>query len=475
MQKWLEKQPALFSAIVLAISFLVIDATRPPLPIDETRYLTVAWEYYVRGNFILPTLNYLPYHHKPPMLFWLIDIFWAIFGTHVWAARFVPLMACVASIFMTGKIALKLFPDLKGVRPLSCLLLLGGLPFIVYGPMIMFDWLLTSVVLLGIYALIGAAQTAHMRSWFLFALALALGGLIKGPAILLHLLPLALLMPFWAEKSWDISLRDWVAGIILCVFAAVGLVLLWATPAVLQGGSEYAQMIFFGQTVGRVVESFDHARPFWWFAVLLPAYVVPWVFWPRVWTALRSSSGFFRHWPFRFLFFWVAPVFIAFSFISGKQIHYLFPILPGVSIFLAALLAYNFIDPSRMVRVAGRFVLVIVFVHLGVHMAASHYLHKYYALDDIAAVVAQAQENNRPIALARIYHGEIGYLAKVKSEMEPFTDIAQAKKWLVANPKGIIVTRYRDRKTVDGLHILFEQSYRSEGSYIAVLEKAKNE
>ena len=32
-------------------------ANRLVLPIDETRYLDVAWEIWSRGNFVLPTLN----------------------------------------------------------------------------------------------------------------------------------------------------------------------------------------------------------------------------------------------------------------------------------------------------------------------------------------------------------------------------------------------------------------------------------
>ncbi|VAW74626.1 Polymyxin resistance protein ArnT, undecaprenyl phosphate-alpha-L-Ara4N transferase; Melittin resistance protein PqaB, partial [hydrothermal vent metagenome] len=43
---------------------------RPLLPVDETRYLSVAWEMWSRGDFLVPYLNGEAYSHKPPLLFW---------------------------------------------------------------------------------------------------------------------------------------------------------------------------------------------------------------------------------------------------------------------------------------------------------------------------------------------------------------------------------------------------------------------
>ena len=67
---------------------------RPLLPVDETRYLAVAWEMWWRGDFLLPWLNGEPYSHKPPLLFWLIHALWALFGVSELAARF-PAFWCL--------------------------------------------------------------------------------------------------------------------------------------------------------------------------------------------------------------------------------------------------------------------------------------------------------------------------------------------------------------------------------------------
>ncbi len=75
---------AAFIAIVLVLLSL-----RPLLPIDETRYLSVAWEMWLGGSKSVPHLNGEIYTHKPPLLFWLINLVWQITGVSELAARLV--------------------------------------------------------------------------------------------------------------------------------------------------------------------------------------------------------------------------------------------------------------------------------------------------------------------------------------------------------------------------------------------------
>ena len=70
---------------------------RVPLAIDETRYLTVAWEMFSSGDWILPQLNGATYSHKPPLLFWLIALGWQGLGVNEWWPRLVPALTGLAS------------------------------------------------------------------------------------------------------------------------------------------------------------------------------------------------------------------------------------------------------------------------------------------------------------------------------------------------------------------------------------------
>ncbi|MCL4764140.1 MAG: glycosyltransferase family 39 protein, partial [Burkholderiales bacterium] len=59
-------------AALFALLAAVALASRTAMPVDETRYLAVAWEMWTRGDFHVPHLNGAPYSHTPPLLFWLI-------------------------------------------------------------------------------------------------------------------------------------------------------------------------------------------------------------------------------------------------------------------------------------------------------------------------------------------------------------------------------------------------------------------
>src|SRR6185312_8800785 len=71
---------------------------------------------------------------------------------------------------------------------------------------------------------------------------------------------------------------------------------------------------------------FAHQRPWWWYLPLVPVLLLPWLL------TLRAPKGAWAGlWRGRFGRFvwcwWVVPL-MAFCAISGKQIHYLLPLLP---------------------------------------------------------------------------------------------------------------------------------------------------
>ncbi|MCB1576820.1 MAG: glycosyl transferase, partial [Xanthomonadales bacterium] len=128
----------------------------------------------------------------------------------------------------------------------------------------------------------------------------------------------------------------WYLGGGIAVLGGCAVLIAWAVAAGMAGGEAYRNELFFMQTAGRVVDSFDHARPWWWYATVVPALLLPWLLWPRAWQALGRALDFRRHPGVRLLACWLPPVFIGFSMVSGKQTYYLLPELGGVAILLAA-------------------------------------------------------------------------------------------------------------------------------------------
>lgn len=350
---------ALFAAMAVLGVLL-----RPAMPIDETRYLTVAWEMRSYGNWIVPHLNGEIYAHKPPLLFWLINLVWAVTGPSDFAARLVGPAFGLGSIALTSRLAQALFPKREDLGGYAALALAGMAGFAFFAGLTMFDAMLCFATVMGVLALVHAARIPQTATtdpvagtadtwadswlpWAGYGAAIALGVISKGPVILIHLLPVALAMPLWA----GLPLRRTAQGVAIGLGVAVLLVLLWLVPALLLGGAQYREEILWTQSAGRVVSSFAHQKPFWFFLPLLPILTWPWSWSRDFWRSLirlgqgagpelglkpARSYGLLSQGP---MAVWIVATVVIFSLISGKQIHYLVPMLPAVAILAAPALA----------------------------------------------------------------------------------------------------------------------------------------
>jgi len=325
----------LWIVLLWIILITVSLSIRPLFPVDETRYAAVAWEMWLRHDYLVPHLNGETYSHKPPLLFWLMTASWWLFGVNDWTLRVIAPLFSLASLYLSAMIARSLWPERKTIEEITPLILLGLFFWNIYSTLTMFDMMLSFFAVLGIYSLL---QLAHLgltwRRWLLLGVAIAGGVFSKGPVILLHLLPVALTAPWWLEKpAINFSWRNWYLGLIVSIFIGATIALSWAIPAGIAGGQEYRNAIFLGQTSGRLVQSFAHRLPWWWYLETLPLLLLPWLLFRPLWAGLsrlkQKDSGL------RFCLAWALPVFIAFSLVSGKRLHYLLPLVPALALVLA--------------------------------------------------------------------------------------------------------------------------------------------
>jgi 4-amino-4-deoxy-L-arabinose transferase-like glycosyltransferase len=332
-------------------------ATHTLMPVDETRYATVAWNMWWRGDFLVPWLNDVPYHHKPPLLFWAIHAGWAVTGVNEWWPRIAPGLFGLAAVFMSWHVARRLWPQDELAARLTPVVLLGCLWWALFASATMFDMLVACFTVLGMIGVLNAAQGRLLQGFVLVGVALGFGLLSKGPTILLQVLPAAVLAPWWADRRPAGGWGRWYVAVLLSVLLGAAIILAWAIPAAIRGGPEYTRMIFWGQTANRMVQSFAHREPAWWYVALAPAMVFPWLFWPP---ALRALARTRRHLDngLRFCLAWSVPVFVAFSAISGKQAHYLLPLLPAFALVLARMLSRTCGTVSRISQLPVALVLV---------------------------------------------------------------------------------------------------------------------
>ncbi len=354
-----------FSIFIILFSGSMFILFAPFFPIDETRYLSVAWDMKLYHSFIVPLLNGLPYAHKPPFLFWLINLDWLAFGINGKTLRLIPIVFSIFNVVLVYKMAIMLWDDSKTARYAS-IVLSTTLVYLVWSALIMFDIILTFWILLGMYSIFSAYINKNTKSWVIAGIAVGCGLLTKGPVVFVHILPVGILSFLWIPVK-QINLK-WYKGLLLASFTGIAILLVWVVPAVITGGESYRQSILWGQTVNRVVSSFAHQRPIWWFLPLIPVLLLPWILLKPLW---RGYSFKKEDRGSRFLFVWVFSVLIIHSLISCKQVHYLIPLLPGVSLLMARNIAVNG-DKWKTIKV--HYPVGIFYIVIGVIILVLHFL-----------------------------------------------------------------------------------------------------
>jgi 4-amino-4-deoxy-L-arabinose transferase-like glycosyltransferase len=97
---------AIGSTILLAAILLAFGlGSFPLLEPDEGRYADIAREVLSTGDCVVPRLDGIPFHDKPPLVPWLVAVSFAGFGASEWAARAVPALAGLAGIGLAAWLA----------------------------------------------------------------------------------------------------------------------------------------------------------------------------------------------------------------------------------------------------------------------------------------------------------------------------------------------------------------------------------
>ncbi|MDZ4396012.1 hypothetical protein [Cypionkella sp.] len=471
--------------IGVAVVMATLVALRPLLPIDETRYLSVAWEMWLSGDPVHLTKNGEMYTHKTPLLFVVINLVWLVTGVSEFAARLVGPVCAVGMVAGTAMLARRLWPaqDL-GIR--SALILCGFPVFLIYGSATMFDALLALGVLGGVAALWSIGQ--GRGGWIGFGLALAFGVYAKGPVILVHLMPILLTMPYWAPNPP--RLAQIAKGFGGSLLIALALIALWLVPTLLTATPEFRTELLWTQSAARVAGGMAHDRPFWFLAALLPLLLFPWGWSIRLW---RGFSGTWSDPAIKLCTIWAASTLILFSLISGKQAHYLLPAYPAMALLFAyasvraksgslasvALLllaagagaiGLGFIPATgdlallapywsltalaalcvvlavliwRLPRIPGH-LLAGTGLALGIHgIIATTGLYAAYDGQSLANTLAPHEADGLAVSNAE-YNAEINFLGRLTSPVALTPDLASLTAWAQAHPNGVFFGRVKE-------------------------------
>jgi 4-amino-4-deoxy-L-arabinose transferase-like glycosyltransferase len=398
------------------------------------------------------TLNFLPYHHKPPMLFWLINTAWSVFGVSRWAAL-VPIgLASFACVYLTQTLAKKIFKtDAFDFENLP-IIMMGSLPFLFYNTLIMFDLTLTVFFLCALLALHAYAEDKQPIYILALALALGLGVLAKGPVAWLYAIFPILLAPWWVRKKQDWF--SWYRGYGLAIILSTIPVGLWIIPVIRASTSDFATALIWDQTVGRITGSMGsaHNRSIYFYLPLLPILFIPWALLPSFWAGIRQIQAHLKtDSGLRFLACSTLPAIIAFSFIGGKQPHYLLPLLPGFLILIAYCVK---IPLSNLVKISAGMVLFFIIVQ-GI-ISQTEFIKKY-DLKTIATYVHQHEDKDW--AFVPKYQDELTFLGRLQKPIDNQA-LHTVETWLNTHPGGMAIIRFDQPKQVANFQKVMTVPYR---------------
>ena len=298
----------------------------------------------------------------------------------------------------------------------------------------------------------------------------------------------------------------WYAGALGGILLGAAIGFGWAVAAAAQGGEEYGQAILWGQTSGRVVNSFAHGRPIWWYLPMLFLLLFPWMLWPALWGSLRRMP-WRRDSGFAFSLVWFLGALIGLSLVSGKQPHYLLPAvpafafivaravsaagtagaslpraLPGLIVAATGLIAVGVgvwlaQDGTVVGRAAvpdggGRAVLWLGVLMVGfglttaiwrggspgrqlpvlalqsvaviavVHLLVATKAAPAYDVTAAAGQIALLKREGRPVAHVGKYHGQYQFLGRLDEPLEVIRG-DEIVEWFERNPDGVVVAYHR--------------------------------
>jgi len=351
---------------------------------DEGRYVEIAREMAVTGDYISPHLNGVLYFEKPPLVYWLEAGAIKIGGMNLWALRFWPIALAflgVAAVYGTGRALWGRAAGLWSAAALGTSLLYFGV-----AQVIILDTAVSVFLTFALCAFLLAVRappgpTRRRWCWALYA-SMALALLTKG--LIGVVIPCAIIF------LWLLLLNKWRELRHAHLFSGVAILLILALPwhiaAALAnpppGGWNWAHFFstdrhnqgflwyyFIHEHVLRYIDPTTEHRvqPWWFFSAILVAGFYPWVFFlPQ---AIRSAAqgGWVRmkaEPEILLLFLWILFPLLFFSASSSKLVPYIVPSVPPLALLVGRWLAKVLVASSalaliRPLRALGVFALVL--------------------------------------------------------------------------------------------------------------------
>lgn len=325
--------------LLALIAFLPIMILRDFSVSNELRYLSIADEALLNGDWFTFTNNGVVYADKPPLYLWIVMLGKALFGQHcMWFISLFSLIPALVTMRVMRNWLVKEcpLPDKGWILTSQLMLITCGL-FLGLNVFARMDTLMTLFIVLALHTFFKMfrGEGNFKTQSFLFGLYTFLAIFTKGPVgILMPLLcPLVFLLYKREARSF---FHYWNWRMFLTVVVLCGA---WFLCVYLEDrNTDYLQNLLFHQTAGRAVDAFHHKKPFYFYLIQIWPNLAPY----SLLLVGVIAAGMLKH---RLTsdteHFWNATIwttFVMLSLVSGKLGVYLAPIVPFFVFLTAALI-----------------------------------------------------------------------------------------------------------------------------------------
>jgi 4-amino-4-deoxy-L-arabinose transferase-like glycosyltransferase len=318
---------------------------------NEAFYVETPREMMERGDYVFPTFNYEPRVNKPVLSYWIVGVFYHLFGVSVGVQR-VPIaiggVLLVLIAFYLGRLAC---PPGESRDTAIRAGLWAALGFAVSPRLVMFsrrifiDIYITLFMAATLLFFALAERYPERRRLFLSLMyaAVGLGVLTKGP-IAVALPGLVFFVYLLARGELRRVTRMMIP---LGTVIVLAIVVPWYAALYQRDGWTHIASFFLGENFGRYSDGigFDTGRGpefylgvvfsdgFPWALMLFPAAAVWW----RRWRARAGETSLAPDEPRgpeaiqTLLWIWILAIVLFFSFSASKQDLYIYPVMPAIA------------------------------------------------------------------------------------------------------------------------------------------------
>jgi 4-amino-4-deoxy-L-arabinose transferase-like glycosyltransferase len=418
-------RPGPWVVLLTAAVWLAATAWIRPLALpDEGRYAGVALEMLRSGNWLVPTLDGLPYFHKPPLFYWITAAALRVFGAGEWAARVAPLLGAATAACALYAFALR-WSGLRAAR-LSVLVLVTQPLFFIGAQYANLDMLVAGCIVATVLSLAHVVLRAEQGGSSRGVLALAyvfaaLGLLAKGliGAALPCLVIVAWLLALGRLRR--VASLVWLPGIALFLVVAAP----WFVAMQLRF-PEFADYFFIVQHFKRFAEAgFNNAQPFWFLPAALALTTLPWIVWlpaaakPAYWKDSRLA-------PVRkLMWLWLTAVLVFFSIPQSKIIGYVLPATVPLAFLIGDSISLGWPDLPRIRRLWRIWAAVAIAACVAVVAAAAAFPGK--SLRGLARTLAQQARPGEPVVFLYDYYFDVPFYARLSAPVRVVEDWSDPK------------------------------------------------